>query len=83
MDKFALKPCPFCGGKAEYIVNGIYRRGESLGWEFNVVCTGCMVSMPRTRFVVTVSWDNSKGIVLEEDDRDKAAQMWNRRAEHE
>ena len=79
MDEFALEPCPFCGGRAEYILNGIYKNGASLSWEFDVACTGCMASSSRMRFVVTISWNNSVGIVFEKDERDKAAKMWNRR----
>lgn len=34
-----LKPCPFCGGKAEY---GLTMAGEE------VYCTACYANMPRT-----------------------------------
>ena len=78
-DEFALDSCPFCGDRAEYILNGIYKNGASLNWEFGVACTGCKASPSRMQFVVTISWSNSVGIVFEKDERDKAAKMWNRR----
>lgn len=79
MNEFALKPCPFCGGKAEYILNGSYNHGASQGWEFGIICTSCMVSLPRTRFFLTASLDNAGEIVIEKDERDIAAKMRNRR----
>lgn len=79
MDKFSLKPCPFCGSKAEYALGGIYNYGASQGWEFGITCTGCRVSLPTQHFVVGVSMNNAGEIVIEKDERGKAAQMWNRR----
>lgn len=79
MEEFVLKPCPFCGGKAEYILNGVYNYGSSQGWEFGITCTGCRVSLPTKHFVVGVSMNNTGEIVIEKDERDKAARMWNRR----
>lgn len=79
MEKFVLKPCPFCGSKAEYILNGVYNYGASQGWEFGITCTGCRVSLPAKHFVVGVTMNNAGEIVTEKDERDKAARMWNRR----
>ena len=79
MDEFALEPCPFCGGRAEYILNGVYNYGSSQGWEFGITCTGCRVSLPTKHFVVGVSMNNAGEIVIEKDERAKAARMWNRR----
>lgn len=80
MDKFALKPCPFCGGKAEYILNGAYNYGGSQGWEFGIACTVCRVSLPAKHFAAGVSLDNAGEIVIETDECEKVIQMWNRRA---
>lgn len=79
MDKFALNPCPFCGGKAEYILSGVYNYGGSQGWEFGIACTGCRVSLPTKHFALGVLFNNAGEIVIKKDERDKAAKMWNRR----
>ncbi len=37
-----LKPCPFCGGKAEiYGDNGISLETGEKCWRYYIVCTGC------------------------------------------
>lgn len=83
MDEFALKPCPFCGGKAEYIINGVYHYGGSQGWEFGIACTGCRVSLHTKHFTLGVLFNNAGEIVIEKDERDRAVKMWNRRTDHE
>lgn len=72
MDKIELKPCPFCGGKAEYIINSNYERCTTHGWKFGIKCTSCM----------TVDLKPNGEIVFAKDDRKKAADMWNRRADN-
>ena len=42
MSKLELKPCPFCGGKAE--IRKYHHYG--LGDEYWVVCTSCGVHTP-------------------------------------
>lgn len=79
MDEFALEPCPFCGGKAEYSVKSNYSRGAMHGWKFGVECTQCLVALPMQDFTVTIHLTASGEIVFDQDDREAAAKMWNRR----
>ena len=83
MDEIKLKPCPFCGGKAEYIINTNYERCTTHGWKFGIKCTNCMTELPMKDFLVTADLESNGEIVFAKDDRKKAADMWNRRAEHE
>ena len=83
MDEIKLKPCPFCGGKAEYIINTNYERCTTHGWKFGIKCTNCMTELPIKDFIVTVDLESNGKIAFAKDDRKKAADMWNRRAEHE
>lgn len=41
MDEIKLKPCPFCGGKAEYIINSNYVRCTTHGWQFGIKSPAC------------------------------------------
>lgn len=83
MEEIKLKPCPFCGGKAEYIINSNYDRFTTHGWQFGIQCTNCMTELPMRDFIVTVNLKSDGEIAVAKDDRKKAADMWNRRAEHE
>lgn len=80
MDGIELKPCPFCGGKAEYIINSNYERCTTHGWQFGIKCTNCMIELPMRDFIVTADLKSNGEIVFAKDDRKKAADMWNRRA---
>ena len=83
MEKTKLKPCPFCGGVAEFFATRHYDKCTKRGWDFGIHCVDCMVALPKTDFIILVDLACSGEIVLDPDEREKAAQMWNRRAEHE
>jgi uncharacterized Zn finger protein len=38
-----LKPCPFCGGAAEFVVEANFTRSSTRGWEFTIECSKCGV----------------------------------------
>lgn len=77
-----LKPCPFCGGKAQYLISSNYSCGVTHGWKFGINCTNCLVALPMQDFIVTADLTANGEIVFDKDDRKTAARMWNRRAEH-
>lgn len=81
MDEIKLKPCPFCGGEAVYIINKNYEWGTTHGWQFGIKCTNCKTELPMRDFVVTVDLESNGEIAFTKDERGKAADMWNRRAE--
>ena len=83
MDEIKLKPCPFCGGVAEFFETRHYDRGTKRGWGFGIHCVDCMVALPKADFSILADLACSGEIVLDPDEREKAAQMWNRRADHE
>lgn len=83
MPEIKLKPCPFCGGEATYIINNNYEHRTTHGWTFGIKCKNCMAELPVRDFIVTVDLESNGEIVFAKDDREKAARMWNRRAEHE
>ena len=81
MDEIKLKPCPFCGGEAVYIIYKNYIQITTHKWQFGIKCTNCMVELPVRDFIVAVDMNSNGEIVSTEDERGKAAYMWNRRAE--
>lgn len=80
MQEIKLKKCPFCGGLAGFLVIRIYSQAVKHSWEFTVYCTDCGVRLPKEDFRVQVGLNDNGGIVLDPDERKKAADMWNRRA---
>lgn len=82
MNEIKLEPCPFCGCEAVYIIDKNYIRCTEHTWQFGIKCTNCMVELPVRDFIVTVDMNSNGGIVFTKDERGKAADMWNRRAEH-
>lgn len=84
MDGIKLKPCPFCGGEAAMIANGACidaTRGEYRAWEFCVMCISCNVSLPRRDYHLSVKLGKCGEIVVMQDERKEAADLWNRRAD--
>lgn len=81
MSEIKLKPCPFCGGKAEYLITENYNRCATQGWKFGIHCTKCMVALPMRDFTVTVDLTSDGELVSQKDEREKAADMWNRRVD--
>ena len=64
-----LKPCPFCGGKAQFFVTTVYEVGmtDQGLWTGFVACTKCGILSPMI--------DGIKDEVC-----DRLAELWNRRA---
>lgn len=80
-----LRPCPFCGGEALFFVkvscpNAV--GGFTRSWEFGVGCLGCGITLPKDTYRFSVQMINDGSINVIEDDRQKAADTWNKRAEH-
>lgn len=85
MDELELKPCPFCGGEAAVIANvgcAGAARGDYRAWEFGVVCLDCNISLPRHNYRLSARLAKCGRIVVEQDERQEAADLWNRRADN-
>lgn len=55
MGKLELKPCPFCGGKAEIATGSVFM------WEHIIVCKNCGASS-KTVIGITLSQAREKAI---------------------
>lgn len=77
MDK--LKPCPFCGGDAIFFRKAYAVSNSTRGWVFTVCCKKCGVELPKTNYVIEVNLGDSGEIKIATDERQQAAEAWNRR----
>ena len=46
MEEIKLKSCPFCGGKAEFVVKSNESSHYGAGFDFEVVCEKCKIVLP-------------------------------------
>ena len=73
---FEIRKCPFCGGKAGILVQSNVSTHTSFGFDFEIGCEVCNVSLPQlyeSRFVV-----NGNGCLeCVKDERVQAIQKWN------
>ena len=74
-----LKPCPFCGKKAEFRTNTAGTNGENFKYRFNIRCRNCGMNSSHI-YDVEITFRNGDFVIIE-DERDKAVEEWNRRAE--
>lgn len=84
MDKIELKPCPFCGGEAIFRFISTYSSGgdRCIGYDFKIVCSNCGITLP-SRYEIRFRIKEDGEFVIEKDDREKAANDWNRRITNE
>ena len=75
-----LKPCPFCGGKAEFAVSKNESSDLDVGFKFYIRCSACNIAQPRN-YAVSLKL-SQKGVIMPvKDEREMAVKAWNKRAE--
>lgn len=77
--KIELKPCPFCGGKAKFLIKYTSERGFSRGFVFGICCSKCDVTTARTDYALMFQMGANGEIEITTDERPLAAEAWNRR----
>ncbi len=75
-----LKPCPFCGGEAKFLVKTYKERGITRGYSFGIYCTECDVTTPKTDYGIEFQLNADGEIEVIMDERSLAIEAWNRRA---
>ena len=76
-----LKPCPFCGGEAEYLIQSHSASGNDRGWMFGIRCKKCNVTTPKRNFELVARLCEDGQIHITKDERGEAADLWNGRAD--
>ena len=81
-ENYELKPCPFCGGMANFETEGNTSNHHKVGFDFKIKCRECGIKSPkryRVYFILGMRGQISTII----DERQKAMDDWNRRANDE
>ena len=75
-----LKPCPFCGGKANFLIKTYMERGVTRGYTFGIYCTKCDITLPKTNYIIEFEMSSDDGkLKVTTDERPQAIEAWNRR----
>ena len=82
MSEIKLKPCPFCGGEAQFITESYKSSHYDAGFNFTIQCQGCYTRLPQ-EYSLSVKLDAEGCIIITGDGRKDAAAAWNRRADNE
>ena len=82
MAEYKLKPCPFCGGKAKFLVKRHMERGIARGYSFGIYCTKCDITTPKTNYIIEFRLNDGGEIETTVDERLLAIESWNRRADN-
>lgn len=76
--------CPFCGGEVMFFPKCSCPNaasGLTRSWEFGVGCLVCGIALPKSTYRFSVQMTKDGSIDVIEDDRQEAADVWNRRYE--
>lgn len=81
---YELKTCPFCGLSAEFHQSsyGTDSDREAVLFRFHVGCVHCNVFPPNSDGKVVFNMDKDGNLRLLIDEREKAVEAWNRRADN-
>lgn len=77
-----LKPCPFCGGKAEHVVTGVEHSSGTVGFGFAIKCTKCHAQNPKASGAVRIRYGADGELHVFDDARGMATVEWNRRSDN-
>lgn len=73
-----LKPCPFCGGKANIVQESTGADRDFVKIRFGIECSRCRTTFRRGIGVIEMTLKNGE-ILVTKDERTDIARMWNRR----
>lgn len=79
-EEIKLKPCPFCGGKARFLIFGQDHTSLSaMAYKFQIECDRCGATNNEVGLTAFL-FQQDGSIKSIQDDRFKVANAWNRRA---
>lgn len=83
MANVKLLPCPFCGGEATISQTGYGTAGGgAVQLDFRIECTRCGATAPNGSGTIKINLGHNGNLNIFHDDRDKAAERWNRRTKN-
>ena len=74
----SLKPCPFCGGEAEFVTDISGYQNDSRIICFHIQCKECEIEYPK-RYEIILHLGSHGEILADVDERKNALEAWNRR----
>lgn len=78
MSEIKLKPCPFCGGEAVFVITTHSSSHHDVRFNFSIQCSGCYTRLPKD-YSLTLRLDTDGNILTTSDGRKSAEEAWNRR----
>lgn len=78
-----LNPCPCCGGNAVYFDSKKTFELWDIVFHFTIMCRKCGLQLPDDKYVLRIGMAKNGDISIKKDDRQKAAEDWNRRMNDE
>lgn len=82
MSEIKLKPCPFCGREAVFVIKSHSSSHRDVGFNFFIQCSKCYTRLPQ-EYSLTLRLDEDGNISTTSDGRKDAEEAWNRRADNE
>ena len=73
-----LKPCPFCGGRANIVQESTGADRDVARIRFGIECSKCRTTFRRGRGAIEIMLKDGE-IYVTKDERHDIARMWNRR----
>lgn len=81
MSEQKLKPCPFCGGEAKFGTYDVETNLRTASFRFELQCKKCKI--PSITGTLDVYLFDNGDIAVYKDERKRAIDAWNRRANDE
>ena len=77
-----LKPCPFCGGKAAFVVKGNIARNSQVAFAYRIECSKCGYTPIDKTYEMYVNLDGNGTVKItaaSEIIRQNMIEVWNKR----